>query len=76
MSGQTPIFQLLSGSTQYSLKTISAVKLLEINKVVTPAGMTGVLQIGTNAKGAGWWTTGHTVAVVGAARARPIRLWN
>jgi len=67
MSGQTPIFQLLSGSTQYSLKTISAVKLLEINKVVTPAGMTGVLQIGTNAKGAGWWTTGHTVAVVGGS---------
>lgn len=69
LTGQTPVFQLLSGSAQYSLKTTSAVKLMEINKLVTPSGMTGVLQIGNATKGAGWWTTGHTVAMVGGSAA-------
>jgi hypothetical protein len=56
LSGQTPVFQLLSGTAQYSLKKRSSVKVVEHNTVVVP----------TNT-GMGLWTTGHMLVIAGTA---------
>ena len=69
LAGQTPVFQLENGSVHYSLKSVSAVKLMEMSRSVTPKGIVGDLQLGVSPAPAGWWTTGHTVAVVAAAGA-------
>jgi hypothetical protein len=63
ISGQTPTFLLECGTARYSLSALSAVKL---NDPVSPPKLTGVYSIGCN-KPAGWWTTGHTVLVLGGA---------
>lgn len=63
VSGQTPAFVLECGNARYSLSALSAVKL---NDPVSPAKLTGVYSIGCN-KPAGFWTTGHTVLVLGGA---------
>jgi hypothetical protein len=65
LSGQTPVFQLTSGSASYSLKTLTAVKLMAAAKVVTPSDMAGLLELGgSNLPKAGFWTAGHTTAVL------------
>jgi hypothetical protein len=65
ISGQTPTFQLECGTARYSLSALSAVKL---NGPVSPPKLTGVYSINCN-KPAGWWTTGHTVLVLGGTAA-------
>jgi hypothetical protein len=65
ISGQTPTFLLECGTARYSLTALSAVK---VNDPVSPSKLAGVYSIGCN-KPAGWWTTGHTVLVLGGAAA-------
>jgi len=71
LSGQTPVFQLTSGSASYSLKTLTAVKLMAATKGITPSNLTGSLELGvSNAPSVGFWTTGRTAAVlIGASAA-------
>lgn len=65
LSGQSPVFQLTSGSASYSLRTLTAVKLMAATKVVTPSNLDGLLELGgSNLPKAGFWTTGHTTAVL------------
>jgi len=75
-AGETPVLQLLCGTVRYSLKSLTAVKLMSENGPVTPAKTTGTFsgcngRTGTGAAagaGAGaaaaarttWWTGGHT----------------
>jgi hypothetical protein len=72
----TPVFQLLSGTARYSVKSITAVQLMEASLTVTPTSLTGTLTLGRNRGGAaaaaGFWTAGHVAAVAivaGAAAA-------
>jgi hypothetical protein len=44
LSGKTPIFQLETGSAHYSLKALDSVKLMTLNKPVTPKDLAGNLQ--------------------------------
>ena len=67
LSGATPVFQLLSGSAHYSLKTDSSVKLLNAKGETNRKDLVGDMQIGGPALAAGWWTTGHTLVVLGAS---------
>lgn len=80
LSGQMPVFQLTSGSASYSLKTLTAVKLMVATKVVTPSNLIGSLELGgSNAPSVGFWTTGHTTAVLlgaGAAAGLGVGLAN
>lgn len=70
LSGQTPVFQLTSGLASYSLKTFTAVKLMAATKVVTPSNLIGSLELGgSNAPSVGFWTTGHTTALLFGASA-------
>jgi hypothetical protein len=65
-----PVFQLLSGSARYSLKSTSAVQLMAASQIVTPKDLTGVLTLGSNKVAGGFWTPWHTAAVlVGAGAA-------
>lgn len=64
-----PVFQLVGGSAKYSLKSTSAVQLMEATQIVTPKSLTGTLTIGGNRQVGGFWTTGHTVAVIAGAGA-------
>lgn len=64
-----PLFQLLDGSARYSLKSTSAVQLMAATQTVTPKDLTGILTLGNKKPGGGFWTTGHTVAVVVVAGA-------
>ena len=66
---KTPVFQLETGSAHYSLKTLDSVKLMTLDNSVTPKDLAGILQIGGQKPPAGWWTTGHTAAVLGGAGA-------
>jgi hypothetical protein len=69
LSEKTPVFQLETGSAHYSLKALDSVKLVTVDKQVTPKDLAGILQIGGQKAPAGWWTTGHTAAVLGGAGA-------
>src|ERR1700722_13220290 len=66
-----PLFQLLKGVARFSLKSISAVQLEAGNKIVIPKDLTGTLTLGgiRAASAVGFWTVGHTVAVVAGAGA-------
>jgi hypothetical protein len=65
MDGQTPHFVLQCGSASYTLSAPSAVKLN------APASTQTTGNYSESACGdrpaAGWWTTGHTLLVVGGA---------
>jgi hypothetical protein len=72
-SGPTPVFQLLSCSAHYSLTSQTAVKLMERDRQATEKTLTGVIATpcgraatAAGSTGAGWWTVGHTLLVVGA----------
>jgi hypothetical protein len=65
LSGLTPVFQLECGAAKYTLSALSAVKL---NDPAAPAKLTGDYSIGCN-KPAGWWTSGHTLLILGGAAA-------
>jgi len=67
LSGKTPVFHLDSGEAHYSLKTLSSVKLEQLKASVNPKDLVGNLSIGSSKLAAGWWTTGHTLAVIGGA---------
>ena len=67
ISGQTPVFDLEDGSAHYTLKTNGAVILKTGTNVVNPKDLIGDLQIGGKKPQAGWWTAGHTTAVVAGA---------
>jgi hypothetical protein len=67
LSGKTPVFQLQSGEAHYSLKTLASVKLEQLKTAVVPKDLVGDLSIGSSKLAAGWWTTGHTLAVIGGA---------
>jgi hypothetical protein len=41
MSGRTPVFRLQAGTAHYSLKSLTAVKLMALNTTVTPAALGG-----------------------------------
>jgi hypothetical protein len=65
ISGQTPTFLLECGTARYTLSALSAVK---VNDPVSPPKLTGVYSISCK-KPAGWWTTGHTLLLLGGAAA-------
>ena len=67
LAGKTPVFQLQAGSAHYMLKTLSSVKLEQLKATVNPKDVVGDLVIGSDKLPAGWWTTGHTLAVIGGA---------
>src|SRR6266700_2631193 len=69
LSGKTPVFQLENGSAHYSLKSTNAVKLMELKTLVMPSYLAGDLQTsnGSSKLASGWWTTGHTIAVIGGS---------
>jgi hypothetical protein len=67
LAGKTPVFKLESGSAHYMLKTLSSVKLEQLKATVNPKDVVGDLVIGNDKLPAGWWTTGHTLAVIGGA---------
>jgi len=67
LSGKAPVFQLQSGEAHYSLKTLSSVKLEQLKASVNPKDLVGDLSIGSSKLAAGWWTTGHTLAVIGGS---------
>jgi hypothetical protein len=70
-----PVFHLLKGVARYSLKSASAVQLMEGSQTVTPKGLTGILTAGGSRAAAaagssgGWWTPGHTALVIAGAGA-------
>jgi hypothetical protein len=81
-----PVFQLLCGKADHVLKSASAVELMAGNQVITPKAISGALTVthcsgvpgGAVAAGGGFWTAGHTAAVVlvvGAAIALPIGIY-
>jgi hypothetical protein len=83
LSGKTPVFQLETGSAHYSLKALDSVKLMAVNNTVTPKDLAGILQVGGQKDSTGWWTAGHTTAVlvgsgaaaglaVGIVKTRPV----
>jgi|GEM_PF-6372957 len=59
-----PVFQLVSGTAHYSLKSLTAVQLAASGQTVTPTALSGVITPG-GLQAAGFWTAGHTLAVVG-----------
>src|SRR5580704_8222830 len=68
----TPLFQLVGGTARYSLKSVTAVQLMEASQTVTPANLVGTLTLGgSRAAAAGFWTAGHiaAIAIVGGATA-------
>ncbi len=65
--GKTAQFQLETGSAHYVLKTLSAVTLQQGNTTVTPKDLVGDLIASGKKPPAGWWTTGHTLAVIGGS---------
>lgn len=67
LSGKTPVFELQSGEAHYSLKTLASVKLEQLKTAVAPKDLVGDLSIGSSKLAAGWWTTGHTLAVIGGS---------
>lgn len=81
MAGSTPIFELLSGSADYMLKTLTSAQLQEKKKVVVPTALIGELFIGDHKKvaagavagtgaGAAAGTAGHVaLLVIGASAA-------
>jgi hypothetical protein len=70
MQGAMPVFNLQSGTAQYSLRSALAVRLEARNKPVTPvtpagrAEPAGVYSVGEAARGGGFWTPGHKAAVI------------
>jgi hypothetical protein len=72
-----PVVQLLSGSARYSLKSTSAVQLMEASQTVTPKNLVGILSVGNTrpaaaaagSTGTSWWTFGHTALVIAGAAA-------
>jgi hypothetical protein len=67
-----PMFQLLSGSAHYALRSVNAVQLMAGNKNVSPAHPNDVLTAGSKAANAGFWTAGHTVAIAAAGAAAAV----
>jgi len=72
-----PVFRLISGTARYSLKSTTAVRLMAADQTVTPKLVTGDLALGGNNSAAagggggsstsgsgGFWTPGHTAAVL------------
>lgn len=66
LAGNTPVFQLECGSAHYTEKTLSSVKLMQASRTVTPKDLVGDLMVDCKKPG-GWWTPGHTAAVVGGS---------
>jgi hypothetical protein len=62
----TPVFRLLRGSASYSLRSLTSVELLATDQRVNVSKLNGSYSIGGQ-KSAGFWTPGHTAAVVGGA---------
>ena len=69
LSGQTPEFELQTGSVHYALKSASAVKLIAMGKPVSTSRLTGIVKISNGHVATGWWTPGHTALVVSGAAA-------
>jgi hypothetical protein len=64
---QVPVFQLNACAIHYSLKTPGSVQLQVGNVPVSPADLIGDSHVGTCHVSSNWWSTGHTLAVVGVA---------
>src|SRR6266481_3770744 len=71
LSGKTPLFQLENGTAHYTLKSTHSVQLMELKTPVMPSYLAGDLQTGSGSGSSqlasGWWTTGHTIAVIGGS---------
>lgn len=67
LSGKTPVVQLINGSMHYALKSSSSVKLAAAGKPVATSHLSGVVKLSNGRVATGFWTPGHTAAVVGAA---------
>jgi hypothetical protein len=69
ISGQTPEFQLETGSAHYALKSTSGVKLIAMGKPVSPTHLSGFVKIGNGRVSTGWWSPAHTAVVAGGVAA-------
>ena len=69
VDAQMPVFGLEDGAAHYSLKTLTSVRLKNRRTVVAATDLTGDLQTDKKKRSAGWWTPGHTGAVVGGSAA-------
>ena len=70
MAGERPVFRLLCGSANYSLKTIAAITLMAHDKVVVPSQVQGSYKVdGGCDVGGGWWTGPKTLLVLGGVAA-------
>ena len=67
LQGKTPVFRLESGTAHYELTSLTCEKLFAGNTSTVPSSLSGDLQLAKNTLPKGWWTTGHTVAVLGGA---------
>jgi hypothetical protein len=59
-----PVFQLLTGTMTYSLKSTSAVQLMAGNQTVTPKGLIGTLTAGGSSAVVGGLPAAHTGAIL------------
>ena len=62
VSDETPVLQLETGSAHYTLKTASSVRLLDRTGALASTALIGDVAAATLPTG--WWTAGHTTAVV------------
>lgn len=67
MSGRTPVFRLQSGTAHYSLKSLTAVKLMALNTIVSPAELSG--RYGLDPAPQGATTAGGTPAMSSGVKA-------
>jgi hypothetical protein len=65
----TPVFGLSKGTANYSLKTLTAVKLVAGSSTVTPNALRGSFKVGHQQTKGGFWTPTHTALVVGGVAA-------
>ncbi len=69
LSGQTPQFQLESGSVHYALKSASAVKLIAMGKPLSVTNLSGIVKISNGRVSTAWWSPVHTGLVIAGTAA-------
>ncbi|MBE7541371.1 MAG: hypothetical protein M9913_09395 [Bryobacteraceae bacterium] len=62
-----PTFQLISGEALYDLRQLDAVRLLALERTVTPPAFRGTYSIGAARRGGTFWTARNTALVLAGA---------
>lgn len=65
LTTQGPLFRLEDcGTAHYVLKTLESIKLFTKSDAISSGDLVGDLQLCTPPVAKGWWTAGHTTAVL------------